>query len=77
MNPRAHTDFLTAKSSFATGMGSCLNIAGNYYMYNISPTTAEADGRAISSDWEMIGNDLLSAIHETPLSLVNKTSDEK
>jgi hypothetical protein len=52
------TDFLTPKSSYLTGAGSVMNLAGSYFVYNISPTPDMADRRAIFSDWAMIGQDL-------------------
>jgi hypothetical protein len=58
------TDFLTARSSALTGMGTLLNLAGSYYLYNISKTPAEADRRALASDWVMIGQDLRSVLDQ-------------
>lgn len=52
------TDFLFPKTSFLTGLGSCFNIAGNYYSYNFSRTSQEADARAGRSDWAMVGMDI-------------------
>lgn len=52
------TDFLTPRSSVLTGMGTLLNLAGSYYFYNISPTPAEADARALAADWKVVGQDL-------------------
>jgi hypothetical protein len=56
------TDFLTPKSSFLTGMGTVLNLAGNYFIYNSSKTAQEADERAIASDWKILGQDMRTAI---------------
>jgi hypothetical protein len=56
------TDFLTPRSSFGLGMASVMNIGGNYYHYNYSATTEEADANAIRSDWQMVGRDILSAL---------------
>ncbi|MGD1032583.1 MAG: hypothetical protein ABSA05_15750 [Opitutaceae bacterium] len=53
-----HTDFLTASSSFTTGMGSAVAIGGNFYGFNYSKTPDEADARALRADWIMIGKDL-------------------
>jgi hypothetical protein len=52
------TDFLTATSSFKTGMGSAVGIAGNFYGFNYSKSPAEADIRALRADWVKIGQDL-------------------
>jgi len=47
-------------------MGTCLNIAGTNYSYNVSDTPQEADALAIQSDWEVIGKDLLRVIESFP-----------
>jgi len=58
---RARTDFLFPKNTFLSGMGSVLNIAGNYYEFNSSNTDMEADAFALRNDWECIGKDIKSA----------------
>jgi hypothetical protein len=58
----SHTDFLTAKSSLWTGMGTVMNLAGNYFIYNVSPTAADADRRAIASDWRRVAGDIFGII---------------
>jgi len=58
------TDFLTPRSSALTGMGTLLNLAGSYYFYNISPTPAQADARALASDWEMVGQDIHHVLNQ-------------
>jgi len=58
------TDFLTPRSSVLTGMGTLLNLAGSYYFYNISATPAEADTRALASDWKIIGQDLSHVLNQ-------------
>ncbi len=55
MSNRLKTDFLVPSSSFLTGFGSVLNIAGDYFGYNCSD---EPDEAAIASDWKMAGQDL-------------------
>jgi len=62
MGSNARTDFLTPASSYLTGLGSCLNIAGNYYEYNVSKSESKADEKAIYMDWKMVGNDLRKAM---------------
>lgn len=57
MNSRIKTDFLTATPSFLTGMGSVLNVAGNYPEFNVSESPEEADLLALESDWRMVGQD--------------------
>jgi hypothetical protein len=58
------TDFLTSKSSYITGIGTVFNLAGNYYDFNYSQSTDEADRRAIESDWKMVGKDLKDIFKE-------------
>jgi len=56
------TDSLFANMSLITGLGSPMNIAGNYYNYNLSKTPNEADGLAIEQDWGVIGQDIAKAV---------------
>lgn len=56
------TTFLTADAGFLTGMGSAVGLSGNFYEFNASATPAEADTRAMHSDWSMIGRDLSEAM---------------
>jgi hypothetical protein len=58
------TDFLVPRSSVLTGMGTLLNMAGSYYFYNVSPNPAEADSRALASDWKIIGEDFRQVLSE-------------
>jgi hypothetical protein len=57
-----NTTFLTADSSFLTGMGSSVNLAGNFYGFNVSASPSEADARAMQSDWSMVGRDISEAM---------------
>ncbi len=53
------TDFLLkSRGSFLLGLGSVLNLQGNYYQYNTSNSSREADYKAIASDWGVIGQDI-------------------
>jgi hypothetical protein len=40
------------------GIGSAMNIVGNYYSFNYSKCEKEADFKALRCDWEMVGTDL-------------------
>jgi hypothetical protein len=62
------TDFLFPSMSFVGGMGSVLNIMGNYYKFNTSSSTIEADSRAIESDWGVIGKDIENTVKKHPLN---------
>jgi len=64
MNKQARSDFLFPQNSFLIGMGSALNLGGNYFYYNTSRTTHGADARALSSDWEVVGKLIMDSIHQ-------------
>ena len=55
MNENIQIQFLAPTSTFIIGMGSVLNIAGNYSQYNFSSTPEEVDRLAIENDWAMVG----------------------
>jgi len=56
------TNHLFPRTGFLTGMGSVLNISGNYFDFNYSKDEHKADAAAIASDWGMIGQDLQSVL---------------
>ena len=58
------TDFLLPKNNFLIGMGSTMNLAGNYFKYNYSKSVIEADSKAIRSDWQNVGKDIKSALRK-------------
>ena len=62
MDKILQTNFLCSDSSFTSGMGSVFNIAGNFYDYNYSNTSSDADISALKSDWANVGNDIYSAM---------------
>lgn len=62
MNQILPTDFLTANSTFLGGVATAINIGGNFYDYNRSPSSVEADAYAIASDWIMVGEDMRKSI---------------
>ncbi|PXY41198.1 hypothetical protein DMB65_09600 [Flavobacterium cheongpyeongense] len=55
------TDYLFSKCTFWRGIGSVFNVPGNYYEFHISETELEADHKALTSDWENIGEDIREA----------------
>lgn len=65
MSENIQTDFLTPTSTFVIGMGTVLNLAGNYFVYNTSGNSEEADLNAIASDWQMVGKDIKQAIQRS------------
>jgi hypothetical protein len=64
------TSFLLPKNGFFIGMGSVLNLGGNYFDYNTSNSELEADKKALFSDWWNIGNDI-------DLTLKDMSKDQK
>jgi len=56
---RLETDFLSARSSFWMGVGSVLNICGEFHEYNASENP---DDFAIERDWRMVGQDIQDAL---------------
>ena len=55
------TCFLFASPGFVTGLASVMDIGGSLLTYNVSPSGAEADRRALASDWAVVGSDILNA----------------
>jgi hypothetical protein len=55
------TDFLFATPSFIAGMGRAIDLGGTMTTFNLSDTPAEADERALLSDWIAVGNDMREA----------------
>ena len=62
MNTKVKTDFLFIQPSFLAGVARVLDLYGQYDIYNTSSTTAEADAKAIASDWIIVGQDIGDAM---------------
>ena len=61
----SHTlDLLKKRPSFIDGIFSILDLSKIQSRYNMSKTEAEADSRAIASDWKAIGEDMRAVIKE-------------
>ncbi|MBS1496799.1 MAG: hypothetical protein JSU03_04280 [Bacteroidetes bacterium] len=58
------SDFLFSDTDFVTGMGSVLNIGGNYFEFDTSISENIADLKALRSDWGVTGQDIDAAYHE-------------
>lgn len=56
------TDYLFARPSFLSGVGSLVDLAGTPHLYNRWPTPWESDAWALFSDWVAVGNDLRAAM---------------
>jgi hypothetical protein len=56
------SDFLFARPTLLTGAARVLDLWGVFDEYNESATPAQADARAIFSDWRITGQDLVGAL---------------
>lgn len=54
--------YLFATPSFLSGVARTLDIAGLFDDYNFSETPAEAEIRAMRSDWLSVGRDIHAAM---------------
>ena len=61
MGNRIKADFLFAQPSFLSGVARLFDFWGLYDLYNVSPSTAEADARALYADWNIVGQELIAA----------------
>jgi len=64
MNAKVQTDFLFARPSYLSGAASVYDLWGQSVEYNTSLTPAEADAKAIFSDWAIVGQDILDAAEQ-------------
>ncbi len=64
MGKKVQTDFLFAQPSFASGMARVFDLFGTFDAYNLSESGAEADARAIASDWLIVGQDIAEAMEQ-------------
>ena len=55
--------FLFGSFNFWEGMARVLDVGGTMVVYNESPTIEEADSRALSSDWQAVGDDLRNTMN--------------
>ncbi len=53
---------LYAQPSFLQGVATLVDVSGSLLEYNTSQSEAEADAKALRSDWKTVGLDLLRAI---------------
>lgn len=58
---RYKTNRLFHRATFIDGIGSIINFAGNYYNFNYSKSSEEADRKAIENDWRVVGDDIRNA----------------
>lgn len=69
---RIQTDFLFAQPSFLSGVARVLDLFGTFDEYNVSPTPAEADYRALRSDWAKVGQDLQAAMNDLEAAALSR-----
>ena len=62
MVKRVQSDFLYAQPSYASGVARVLDLWGQFDAYNESENPAEADAKAIASDWLIVGQDIHDAM---------------
>lgn len=60
----SRTGRLFANPSLTEGMGRVFDLLGTHDAYNQDLTPAEADSRAIYSDWASVGDHLILAADE-------------
>ena len=58
---RYRSNRLFHRASFIDGVGSIINVFGNYYDFNYSKTGEETDRKAIENDWGVVGDDIRNA----------------
>lgn len=58
------TDFLFARPSFMRGIAKILDMGSTGKIYNSSESEAEADYKALLSDWNVTGNDMREAMND-------------
>ncbi len=64
MGNKPQTDFLFAPPSFTSGAARLVDWYGDFDEYNTSPTSSEADSKAIAADWAVVGEDIRTALGE-------------
>ncbi len=64
------SEFLFARPSFLEGIARIVDFGGFLNEYNTSETPQEADFRALAADWQVVGDDLRTAMQ----SLTESTS---
>lgn len=62
---------LFAQPSPLSGAARLVDLGGVFDKYNTSQTEAEADSRALASDWFAVGNDLCEAMEQMSSQLTS------
>ena len=58
------TTFLFKIPNFVSGVGSLLDIFAKNVKFNKSETSELTDLKALTSDWDIIGNDILGVMND-------------
>lgn len=58
------SDFLVTTPSFWAGVARLVDLFGELDDYNYAPNTEMADAIAVRVDWQAVGCDLQTAIHQ-------------
>ena len=56
------SDFLFVRPSFLEGVARIMDFGNTLTQFNRSKNSAEADARAIASDWAVVGKDIKTAM---------------
>ena len=64
MGKEVFTTILYSKPSFLEGFARVVDFANALQEYNTSPTSEEADERAIVADWYAVGRDMYKAFQQ-------------
>jgi hypothetical protein len=64
MGNKPKSDFLVSAPSAVSGAARLFDWYGQFDEYNISRDGAEADQKALCSDWRLVGEDLRDAMSE-------------
>jgi hypothetical protein len=77
MNRDVDTFKLYARPSFWEGMARLIDVRGILNEYNYSHTEEDTDFKAILSDWENVGLDILVAIDHIDKELRGQSTDAR
>jgi hypothetical protein len=64
VSKKVKTDFLFAQPSLSSGAARVFDLFGQFDGYNRSDSPAEADAKALASDWILVGQDICEAIEQ-------------
>ncbi len=70
MNPRS--SLVYARPSFLRGIARIFDVTGSLNEYNTSPTSEQADYRALESDWRVVGEDIQEAMNAVKEDLLEQ-----